>query len=164
MGTEQQGNMQTTPPATTVSRFCYRVGQHSVLLESGMMAEVLVNQTLYPVPFAPDWCAGLISLRGDLFPVIDMHKVLLDEQAPGNPSLLLIQHKQFTPVALTCDGYPFQLRLPEDEQQESGNLPGWIPHAFMHNGQRLLAADHGRLLRQIQHLSGTHKKDPSGIN
>ncbi len=166
MGTEQQSSMQAIPPQTTVSRFCYRVGQHAVLLESGMMTEVLVNQTVYPVPFAPEWCAGLISLRGDLFPVIDMHKVLLGEQATGNPSLLLIQHKQFTPVALTCDGYPFQLKIPANHPPapEPEHLPGWIPHSFLHDGQRLLAADHGRLLRQIQYQSGTHKKDPSGIN
>lgn len=163
MGTKK-GAKDIPDPAT--SRFCYRIGQHSVLLESGILAEVLSNPAIYPIPFAPEWCAGFVSLRGDLFPVINMHKVLTGKQAINSTRLLLIHHPSFTPVALTCDGYPFQLKLSAENQadQQLESLPGWIPHAIMHEGRRLLAADHGRLFRQIQHLSGTQNKDFSVTN
>lgn len=160
MGTEQHvSSHQAMPllPEHTISRFCYRIGQHTLLLETAIMAEVLMSQTIYPLPFAPDWCAGLVSLRGDLFPVMDMHKVVQGKSAPSNPQLLLIQHPQFSPVILTCDGFPRQIKLTPDDLKEhpAENLPSWIPHTLHHNGQVLLAANHGRLLRQIRQVSAT---------
>ncbi len=139
----------------TQQQFCYRIGTHTILLEPEMRAEVLTAPTLYPVPFAPGWCCGLISLRGDLYPVIDMHWVVQRQSSTTTPQLLLIQHPRFSPVVLTCDGYPRQLKLtPEDLTAHQGdNLPSWIPHVLHHAGNTLLAADHGRLLRHIQRTS-----------
>lgn len=157
MGIEQQArSVQTVVPNNmTVSRFCYRIGVHSILLEAGLVAEVLTSQTVYPLPFSPDWCAGLVSLRGDLFPVVDMHKVLLGNSASVQPQLLLIQHPQFSPVILTCDGFPAHIKLSQEDltTYAGENLPNWIPYTLRHNGQTLLAADHGRLLRHIRRLS-----------
>lgn len=158
------GNMQfardeqaTNQPVELHSRFCYRIGSNLILLEPTVLAEVLTAQTVYPVPFAPAWCAGLISLRGDLYPVVDMHKVVLGKPMPEAHQLLFLQHPRFSPVILSCDGYPRQLKLPEEDLTEypADNLPGWIPHVLRHNGQILLAAEHGRLLRQIQNTSKT---------
>lgn len=154
MGSKQQvrNEQETMPSAAGVGRFCYRIGSNLILLEPEILAEVLMLQTVYPAPFAPEWCAGLISLRGDLYPVIDMHKVVQGRPMPKNSQLLLIQHPRFPPVVFTCDGYPRQLRLPVEDITEhpAENLPGWIPHILHHDGQTLLAADHGRLLRRIQ--------------
>ena len=148
--------MQTSSAAVT-NRFCYYIGAHAVLLETDIRAEVLSGQTMYPVPFAPTWCAGLISLRGELYPIIDMHHVLQGQSFNKTPQLLLIQHPRFPPIALTCDGYPRQLKLSQDalEAQAGENLPGWIPHTLTHEGSRLLAADHGRLLRHLQRTQGS---------
>ncbi|MBU0655109.1 MAG: chemotaxis protein CheW [Gammaproteobacteria bacterium] len=145
----EQANMQPEPG---VSRFCYRIGSSLILLESDILAEVLTAQSIFPIPFAPEWCAGLTSLRGDLYPVIDMHKVVQGRPATDSCQLLFIQHPRFPPVVFTCDGYPRQLRLPMTALTEhlAENLPGWIPHILLHDNQSLLAADHGRLLRQIQ--------------
>ena len=83
---------------------------------------------------------------------MDMHKVVLGKPAPHQTQLLLIQHPQFSPIILTCDGFPRQLKLSDADLTEytPENLPSWIPHTLQHNGQTLLAADHGRLLRQIR--------------
>lgn len=154
-----------TPHEAMVNRFCYRIGSHSILLEPDVRAEVLTTQTIYPVPFAPLWCAGLVSLRGDLHPVINMHWVVARRPAASQPQLLLIQHPRFPPVALTCDGYPFQLKLSGNDldKHEADNLPGWIPHVLHHQGQTLLAADHDRLLRQIQRISA-NQADPNNTS
>jgi chemotaxis signal transduction protein len=143
-------------PDITINRFCYHIGVHSILLEANVIAEILTGQTIYPVPFAPEWCAGLTSVRGDLFPVMDMHRVILAQPAPAQPRLLLIKHPQFSPVILTCDGYPQLIKLQAADLTEhtDENLPSWIPHTLQYAGQNLLAADHGRLLRYIQRTAG----------
>lgn len=153
MGSKQQ--MQTVQAATlaaTTSRFCYRIGSNLILMEAEILAEVLTAATIYPVPFVPEWCAGLISLRGDLYPVIDMHKVVSGQPMPDGSQLLFFQHPRFPPVVLSCDGYPRHLKLAEADLTEHSaeTLPHWIPHILHHDGKILFAADHGRLLRQIQ--------------
>lgn len=159
MGTQKYARSEEVSASSTSfasSRFCYRIGTYSILLEPNLKAEVLTAHTVYPLPFSPAWCGGLVSLRGDLFPVMDMHKIVHGKAAPAQTQLLLIQHPQFPPVILTCDGLPYQLKLSAEDltEQEGENLPSWIPHTLLHNGQTLLAADHGRLLRQIQRTSG----------
>ena len=143
------------PAESGVSRFCYRIGTHFLLLENTVKAEVLTGQQVYPLPFAPEWCAGLTSVRGDLFPVIDMHQVIQGQAATQKTQLLFMEHPQFPPVVITCDGIPRLLKLAESGllQQVDSNLPSWIPHSIQHEGQTLLAADHGRLLRYIHRAS-----------
>jgi len=138
-------------------QFYYRIGTHRILLEPAIRAEVLVAQALYPLPFSPEWCAGLISLRGELFPVLDMHRMVQGQAAPAQAQLLLIQHPQFSPVAMTCDGYPQQAKLSAAHLVPIAgeNLPSWIPHTLQYDAETLLAADHGRLLRHLRRLSGT---------
>ena len=145
-----------TVPEQRVSRFCYRIGTHFLLLESTVKAEILTGQHVYPLPFAPTWCAGLTSVRGDLFPVIDMHQVVQGQSAQQKPQLLFMEHPQFPPVILTCDGIPRLLKLAKTNvmEQADSSLPGWIPHTLQHDGQTLLVADHGRLLRHIYRTSG----------
>lgn len=148
--------MQTSSESVA-SRFYYRIGAHSILLEAEIRAEVLSGQVIYPLPFAPAWCAGLISLRGELYPIVDMHQVLQGQSFSAAPQLLLIQHPRFSPIALTCDGYPRQLQLPTHDLdlQRGENLPGWIPHVLHHDSSTLLVADHGRLLRHLQRTQGS---------
>ncbi|WMP16618.1 chemotaxis protein CheW [Thiothrix lacustris] len=148
--------MQTSSESVA-SRFYYLINTHAILLETDVRAEVLSGQAICPLPFAPTWCAGLISLRGELYPVVNMHQVLQGQSFTNTPQLLLIQHPRFSPIILTCDGYPRQLKLPTQdlELQVSENLPSWIPHILPHNNNTLLVADHGRLLRHLQRTQGS---------
>jgi Chemotaxis signal transduction protein len=149
--------VQTSSDKLIKNRFCYCVGIHTILLEAEIRAELLTGQAIYPVPFAPAWCAGLISLRGDLHPIINMHHVVQGQSFHNLPQLLLIKHPNFSPIALTCDGYPRQLNLSPTDliPYTDDNLPSWIPHSLHHQGKPLLVADHGKLLRYIQRTQGS---------
>ncbi len=138
--------------------FSYKVGDYRILLETGMHSEVLTLDTVYPVPYAPDWCAGLSNVRGDLCPVIDMHKVFFNKQSPKKQYLLWLQHEVFAPVVVSCDELPKQINVPETQEQigRLPGMPGWIQTVWNHDNTLLLAADHGRLLRLLS------KTKPSG--
>lgn len=138
--------------------FSYKVGDYRILLEPGVRSEVLTLDTVYPVPYAPDWCAGLSNVRGDLCPVIDMHGVLFKQQRPKKQYLLWLQHEAFTPVVVSCDELPKQISVP-DESVQSGRIPGmpgWIQTVWSQDQALLLAADHARLFRLLS------KTKPSG--
>ena len=131
--------------------FCYRVGEYRIMLEEGIRSELLSVDKLYPVPFAPNWCAGLASVRGDLFPVIDMHVVLLHKQRPSRQYLLWLQHPAFAPALISCDELPRQTTIPSanERAERPPGLPGWIKSVWEQDGSWLLAADHVRLFNII---------------
>ena len=139
--------------------FSYKVGDYRILLEAGVRSEVLALDTVYPVPYAPDWCAGLSNVRGDLCSVIDMHGVLFKQQRPQKQYLLWLQQEGFAPVVVSCDELPKQIQVP-DEAEQTGRIPGmpgWIQKVWNQDNSLLLAADHARLFRLLI------KTKPSGI-
>ncbi len=136
--------------------FCYKTGEYHIVLETGIRSELLTSDSIYPVPFAPDWCIGLISARGELHPVLDMHKVLLNDERPDKTTLLWLQHPEFAPIVVSCEGLPRQIELPatEDRGERLPGLPGWINQAWMQDDELLLGADHARLFRTL--IKKTH--------
>ena len=138
----------------TQTAFCYKTGDYHIVLEAGIRSELLTSDSIYPVPFAPDWCIGLISARGELYPVLDMHKVLLNSERPDKTSLLWLQHPEFAPIVVSCEGLPRQIELPASGDIEEGGerlpgLPGWIRHTWVQDDDMLLGADHARLFKTI---------------
>lgn len=130
--------------------FCYRTGDYHIVLEEGVRSELLMSGKIYPVPFAPDWCIGLASVRGELFPVLDMHRVLLNQERPEQPYLLCLRHESFKPIIVGCDDLPAQTAIHHTETNEHiPGLPGWIRRTWSTDDKVYLGADHGRLFRTL---------------
>ncbi len=135
----------------TQTAFCYKTGDYHIVLEAGIRSELLTSDTIYPIPFAPEWCLGLISAHGELYPVLDMHGILLNASGPEKPRLLWLQHPEFAPVVISCEGLPRQIELPSAaaEQARLPGLPGWIRQTWLQDDELLLSADHARLFRTL---------------
>ena len=61
----------------------FLVAGHYLGIDVLEMQEVLRGQRLTPVPLAPDVVEGLINLRGQIVPAIDLRRVL--KLAPADP-------------------------------------------------------------------------------
>lgn len=148
-------NVSTTDESVTTNRFYYKVGMHNILLELELKIEVLMTQPIYPLPFAPDWCKGLTNVRSELVPVIDMHKIILGRPASIQTNLLLVHHPKFPPAVLSCDGYPKQVKLTKHDLDliAENQLPAWLAYRLQYPAERILVADHGKLLRYIRRNS-----------
>ncbi|MEZ5534186.1 MAG: chemotaxis protein CheW [Thiolinea sp.] len=131
--------------------FCYRTGDYHIVLEGGIRSEILPFDKIYPVPFAPQWCVGLAGVRGELFPVLDMHRVLLNQPRPKQPYLLWLKHDSFEPIIIGSDSIPAQIEVNKaaDDSGHIPGLPGWIRNTWSMDGQVYLEADHGRLFRTL---------------
>lgn len=72
------------------------VGSNDFAVEVGIAVETIVYKTPSPLPRSFPWILGLIELRGEVMPVIDLS--LFSEQAPVeiNPHtrLLIVRHEQ----------------------------------------------------------------------
>ncbi len=152
METDDSNNSTSASQAEDLlsHQFSYDVGDYSILIERSINAEILDGKSVDPLPFSPDWCAGLTSSRSEIFPVINMQKILLSQPSHPSPKLLLLRHAEYPAIVLTCDGYSSQSNIPNKLKTPSKTLPAWIAGTLNHKTKKLLVADHARLFRQIQ--------------
>ena len=80
------------------------VGGHSLGIRVLEVQEVLRRQRLTPVPLAPEVVAGLINLRGQIVPALDMRRVLhLPPPEDGIDSFSVVVGLEHGAVSLQVD-------------------------------------------------------------
>jgi len=67
----------------TVDVLCFFVGERVFAVDIMAIREILRSHAVTPVPTAPAAVAGVINLRGELVPVVNLHRVLLRMTADG---------------------------------------------------------------------------------
>lgn len=127
--------------------FYYTIGDYRILIENPLRAEVLPHTTLSSIPFAPAWCAGLGSIRGDICLAINMHYLLSQASITKQPVLLYLQTPNFSPTILCCETLPKTMTHTNEavQRERPTTLPGWI-HSVWQDAQGLiLGLNHERL-------------------
>jgi purine-binding chemotaxis protein CheW len=95
--------------------------------------EVLRDQRLTPVPLAPEAVAGLINLRGQIVPELDLRRVLQLPSAPGNGGgySVVIRTEQ-GPVSLRVDEIDDVLELDDFSFEPTPqNLDGTLKNMLL---------------------------------
>ena len=81
--------------------------------------EVLQQNPLTPVPLAPDHVVGLLNLRGQIMPAVDLRRRLgFPPRAEGADWFLLVVRASEPPISVVVDGIGDVLVLP---------TKGWRP-------------------------------------
>jgi purine-binding chemotaxis protein CheW len=82
----------------------FEVAGHYLGVPVLQVQEVLREQQLTPVPLAPPAIAGLINLRGQIIPALEMRRLLnLPERFDSNGVLSVVLHTESGPVSLQVD-------------------------------------------------------------
>jgi len=82
----------------------FRVGDHYLGISVSDVQEVLREQTITKVPLAPAVVAGLINLRGQIVPELDLHRLLeLPPPEPGAGTFSVVVRTEHGPVSLMVD-------------------------------------------------------------
>jgi purine-binding chemotaxis protein CheW len=82
----------------------FLVAGHYLGIDVLEMQEVLRGQRLTPVPLAPEVVEGLINLRGQIVPAIDLHRMLkLAAPDPGQDRFSVVARSPHGPVSLQVD-------------------------------------------------------------
>ncbi len=102
---------------------CFQVGGRVFAMDIMIIREILRHQVVTPIPSAPPHIAGVVNLRGELIPVIDLDRGLLD--GPGHdgmedPKLVVVRTGSRT-VGLLMDQVLEVVSVPVEELQP---LPG----------------------------------------
>lgn len=74
-------------------------------IEAERVQEIIRGRSTTPVPLAPEGVTGLINLRGQIVPVVDLRRRLCTSAAAGSPAgMNVVVRSTDGPVSLEVDG------------------------------------------------------------
>lgn len=78
---EERARLLSRPPAVeetgnTIQVVSFRLGEEQYAIEVGYVEGIYPLREWTPVPGAPDFCVGVVNLRGRIFSIVDLHAFL----------------------------------------------------------------------------------------
>ena len=133
------------------SAFYYTTADHHILLEGDIKTEIVEQPTIFPMPHAPAWCSGMISLRGKIIPLLDMAFMLKTEHKSKARWLLILEATPLPPIAIKIDCLPSRFSYSEDDVMPIDNeqYPPWLVEKVETDELALFKADHSALFNQL---------------
>jgi len=132
-------------------RFYYTVGQFNILIEKDLKAENLQTPSINTVPNAPAWCSGIVSVRGIIMPVVNMHNFLNTKKSASSKSnFIMLEHKDYSPIIFKVDNLPTTINLDHFTQEKCPeNTPLWVENHLSNGESSIFEANHKHLLQQF---------------
>jgi purine-binding chemotaxis protein CheW len=76
-----------------------------------LLAEIIIPQKVFPVPTTPSHVIGIINLRGNIVPVVDIRPVLSLPSTAGLNQVAIIRHEQLT-IGIVVDSVADVISVP----------------------------------------------------
>jgi len=149
-----------------INRFFYSVGEHSFLFEQSLKVENVSLSAINNIPHTPEWCTGIVSVRGVIMPIVNMRLILknefkkvknknIDNNKGGNKTYyLMVEHKQHAPIILQIDALPEMINIKDFTYSKPlKSLPNWIEKTWKNTTSKLFEVNHDKLFNTIKNIS-----------
>ena len=94
-------------------RVClFRIGEDSYAIPVGMLTEIIIPQKLFPVPTTPQHVLGIINLRGNIVPIVDIRPVLSLPLQSEPGQIAILKHGSIT-LGIVVDDVSEVVAVPE---------------------------------------------------
>jgi purine-binding chemotaxis protein CheW len=120
--------------------------EHAVPVED--VVEVLRMVAITPLAEAPPWLCGVIDLRGQVIPVVDLRRRLgMPQRAPDLSTPILVVRARGTTVGLVADEVVEVLTVPSEATSAAGAAasPSAVSSAIRYGNRLLLVLDTDRV-------------------
>lgn len=146
-----------TPDSSPATVLGFRVGTLGFVLDSNIYCEIVDQAKVNPLPNVSVWFSGVLNLRGNIVPVIDLHTLLAEETNLHKKRHLLAIDRDKKTMAFWIDGYPQMIDTALQESPTQPVLPdilaGAITH-YRHQGtQTWLSISLDKLFKSLAHYT-----------
>lgn len=84
-------------------RVClFSVGEDTYAIPVEVLTEIIIPQKLFPVPTTPGHVLGVINLRGNIIPIVDIRPILSLSQKNIAGQIAILRHHQ-VPLGIVVD-------------------------------------------------------------
>lgn len=123
----------TPTAADAIIELCaFAVGDEEYAIDVRRVREIVQPLPAMAVPHAPEWMEGVVNLRGEVVPLVDVRARLgVARRAATARSKLLVTKVTGRVVALAVDGVSEVLRVPRSEIGPPPAMGGTGPKLFL---------------------------------
>lgn len=119
------GSQAPGPPDPVVELCAFRVGEEEYVVDLKRVREVVTPLPIRPVPRAPEAMEGVVDLRGEVIPVVDVRRRFgLPVAAASRRARLLVVRIEGRVQALLVDAVLEVMRIPRSAIRPAPSLPG----------------------------------------
>lgn len=94
-------------------RVClFSIGEDRYALPVSMLTEIIISQKIFPVPTTPHHVLGVINLRGNIVPIVDIRSALALPQQFVPGQIVIIKHGHIT-IGVVVDNVSEVTSVPE---------------------------------------------------
>lgn len=97
------------------TRYGYRISNMNFLVPEKTVSEVIQNQNIFSLPNSPFWIEGLINIRGNIIPVMNIDKLLKNKVENYTSILVLNKTETHSTIAIMISELPVSLEHNESE-------------------------------------------------
>lgn len=134
------------------SGFFYTIGSYNILVEQGIKVENLSGLVINKIPHAPEWCSGIVNVRGIIMPIVNMHTFLKTgiDNSSKKHNLIMLEYKNLTPIIFQIDKLPEMVFIDDYTYENApNNSPDWLNQTVTNGANTLYEIDHQELLKQL---------------
>lgn len=120
--------------------FGIRIGRTGFVVSPAVLGFIMNKALITPLPNAAPWLSGVLSLRGNLVPVIDLHVILSEEVINEKNRRLFVMVEDGYSAAIWIDDLPvfknsWQFQTARNLSVLSKILQQFVPSACEQDGQ-----------------------------
>lgn len=102
------------------TRYGYSISDLNFLVPEKMVSEVIQDPNIFNLPNSPYWIEGLINIRGNIIPVMNINKLLKkNNNTKLNNLLVLNKSDDDTAIAFLINDLPVSLQLSENKSSQT---------------------------------------------
>ena len=94
-------------------RIClFSIGEDTYAIPVDLLTEIIIPQKIFPVPTTPSHVLGIINLRGNIVPIVDIRQTLsLLQQAGAAGQIAVVKHGAIT-IGIVVDSVSEVVSVP----------------------------------------------------
>ena len=135
------------------TRYGYTIGNFNFLIPESTVSEVIQNPSIFNLPNSPAWIEGLINIRGNIIPVMNIARLLKN---PGNKkaeSILVLENTgSNTAIGIIINNLPVSLEIGETKTSTNEYpeiLHDYIKEGFNQNNADWIEFDPQELFKKL---------------
>ena len=112
IGTDVTADVLQQSTAEEEVRIClFGIGGDTYAVTVDVLVEIIIPQKIFPVPTTPSFVTGVISLRGNIVPIVDIRPALAIPPASGIGQVAILRHRQMT-IGIVVDAVSEVVSVP----------------------------------------------------
>ncbi len=104
--------VNSTQPEEEIRVCLFTIGEDTYAIPVELLTEIIIPQNIFPVPTTPPHVLGVINLRGNIVPIVDIRETLSLSQNPATTNQIAIIKQGTITLGIVVDNVSEVISVP----------------------------------------------------